>query len=254
MREGEKRIDLAGNDWEADYFLSEAQYNAWRNRSRNLQDMLRSDAGSSGFVRGADAPWAMRGTIPGCDRTMLLENGLCADPFYARNLEHTHFAERYSWAFRKRFFVPEQWRGDRVCIDFRGIDYQAVFFLNGEWFGQSVGMFMPVRYDVTGLVKFGAENLLAAVFAPAPQGTPNHRDHEPADFAGFHRTQIGFGWDWSRGIVPTGIWDEVSVFAYSEIMPGRWRWCWDGRQAALELEFSTTTCYRKVCPKTISSV
>ncbi|MCI5779648.1 MAG: hypothetical protein MR051_07555 [Lentisphaeria bacterium] len=237
MRDGEKRISLAGNDWEADYFLSEAQYNAWRSRSRNLQDMLRSDAGNSGFVRGAEAPWAMRGTIPGCDRTILLENGVCADPFYARNLEHTRFAEKYSWAFRKRFSVPETWRGDRVCIDFRGIDYQAVFFLNGEWFGQSVGMFMPARYDVTGLVKFGAENLLAVVFAPAPQGTPNHRDHEPADFAGFHRTQIGFGWDWSRGIVPTGIWDEVSVFAYSEIMPGVWRWCWDGREAALELEF-----------------
>ncbi len=231
-----KIIILDGSDWEADYFLSEAQCNAWRNRSRNLHNMLRSDAGRAGFVQGEPAPWALTGTVPGCDRTFLLENGQCEDPYYARNLEHTAYCENYSWAFRKRFTVPESWRGSRVCIDFKGMDYQATLFLNGAWFGKCKGQFVPVHYDITELVKFGEENLVVAVFEPAPQGTPNHQDHDPADFAKYHRTQIGFGWDWSRGIVPTGIWDSVSVSAYSEVLIEDWHFVYDGETARVELD------------------
>ena len=101
-----EKIFLDGSDWEADYFLSEKEYLRWRGQHRALRNMLRSSAQSAGFVRGEAAPGAMTGTVPGCDRTFLLENGRCADPYFARNLEHTAYAERYSWAFRKRFTVP----------------------------------------------------------------------------------------------------------------------------------------------------
>ncbi len=231
----ERKIFLDGNDWEADYFLPEDQYLAWKNRSRNLHNMLRNCAGSSGFIAGAPAPGAIRGTIPGSDRTFLLENGLCEDPFYARNLEHTSWSEKYAWTFRKRFIIPKEWKGERIRVEFKGLDYEARLFLNGIWLGSNCGMFMPAAYDITDFVKFGEENIIAAEFAPAPQGKPNHQDHAPADFAKYHRTQIGFGWDWSRGIVPVGIWDSVIISCYAKARLSDWHWCFDGKSAKVEL-------------------
>ncbi len=233
------KINLDGNGWEADYFLSEDQYNSWRSRSRNLENMLIDSALSSGFVRGAAAPGAMRGAIPGCDRTFLLENGSATDPFFGRNLEQTEWAEKHSWAFRRTFRVPDHWRGSRVRIDFKGIDYEALFFFNGELLGHHKGMFIPVGFDITGLVRFGEDNLIAVAFFPAPQGKPNHRDHEPADFAGFHRTQMGFGWDWSRKLVPTGIWDSVTVSAYENTRLRDWHFTHDGGKVLLSLEIES---------------
>ena len=231
-----EQINLDGNDWETDYFLPEKEYLQCKGWHRTLRNMLRSSAQSSGFVRGDAAPGAMTGTVPGCDRTFLLENGLCADPYFARNLEHTSYAEKYAWAFRKRFTVPARWRGKRLQLDFRGLDYSCRIFVNREWLGSHTGMFIPDSCDITRQVNFGGENLLVVVFDPAPQGSPNHFDDRPADFAKFHRTQIGFGWDWSRGFVPTGIYDSVTLTAYDRALITEKQLLFDGEKARLKVE------------------
>ncbi len=211
------RISLNGNDWEAQHFISEAQCDEWKKNGANLKDMWLDSAESAGFLRGEDDGTALRGTVPGCDRTFLLENGLMAEPYYGRNLEQSAWAEKASWAFRKRFTIPAEWRGRRIRIDFAGIDYAASFYLNGVKIGEHLGAFIPCGWDITDLAAFGEENVLAVSFLPAPQGTPNHHtDGRPADFSYFHRTQIGFGWDWSRKFVPTGIWDDVTLSAYGQ--------------------------------------
>ena len=228
-------IKLDGRDWEADYFLSGKEYARWKSRPRALRNMLRNCAQSAGFVRGDEAPGAMTGTVPGCDRTFLLENNLCEDPYYARNLEHTSYAEQYSWAFRKRFSIPDSWRGKRMELTFAGLDYSCEIFLNGQWLCSHEGMFIPESMDITRFVRFGEENLVALVFAPAPQGDPDHQDDRPADFARFHRTQIGFGWDWSRKFVPTGIYDSVLLTAYDRVLITEKQVLFDGEKASLKI-------------------
>ena len=232
-------IYLDGNDWEADYFLPEQQYFKWTGVHRTIFNMFRNSAQSAGFVSGDVAPGAMTGTVPGCDRSFLIENGQCEDPFYARNLEHTVYAENYSWAFRKRFTLPKEWQGRKIQLDFKGLDYKAVIFLNGQWIDLHTGQCVPKSTDITQFVKFGEENLLALVFDEAPKGSPDHRNHEPADFAYFHRTNIGFGWDWSRGIVPQGIWDSVILTAYDRtLLTGR-QLLFDGEKALVKLEIES---------------
>ena len=232
---------LDGADWEADYFLAAKEYSRWKGKTRALRNMLRNCAQSAGFISGDDAPGAMTGTIPGCDRTFLLENEQCTDPYYARNLEHTCYAEKYSWAFRKRFTVPDSWRGKRVELTFKGLDYSCRIFINGEWLGLHEGMFIPESYDVTRSLRFEGDNLVAVVFDPAPQGSPDHRDDQPADFARFHRTQIGFGWDWARGFVPTGIYDSVILTAYDRVLVTEKQILFDGIQAQLKVEIEATS-------------
>ena len=230
---------LDGNDWEADYFITHEKFVCWKNVPRKLHNMLRNSAISSGFIIGEPAPGAMTGTVPGCDRTFLLENGLCEEPFYARNLEQTEYVEKYSWAFRKSFFVPEDWKNKRLLLKLKGIDYQALVCVNGEWLEIHKGMFLDVVYDITQQVVFGKENVLCLVFAPAPKGLPNHYDDRPADFAKYHRTQLGFGWDWSRGIVPTGIHDSVILVAYDKVHISCNQVLFDGKNAKLKLEIES---------------
>ena len=72
------KISLDGI-WESDYFLGDEQYFAWTSHGHCLNQMHRDCAGSAGFIMGNKASSAMRGHIPGCDRTFLLENGLCEE-------------------------------------------------------------------------------------------------------------------------------------------------------------------------------
>lgn len=169
MKNDNNILTLNGSDWEAQYFLSEEQFSTWSGRSRNLENMLLDSSRSAGFVSGAEAPDALKGTVPGCDRTFLLENHQMEEPYYGRNLERSSWSEKAAWSFRKWFTVPKQWIGRRVRIDFAGIDYEAMFFLNDVYLGTHQGAFVPCGWDITEWVKFGEKNLIAVSFLPAPR-------------------------------------------------------------------------------------
>lgn len=204
---------LDGKDWEVDFFISETQYHAWVNRERTIDRMHMYSAQQLGFIQpGKAAAGAMKGTVPGCDVSVLLENGRLPDLYMGRNLEIARWTERFSWGFRKHFHFSPEWQDCRqIRLLLKGIDYAAEIFLNGVSLGRHVGMFLPFEYDVTQLVRRDGENLLAVIFDPAPQACPNHQESRPAEFAYFHRHQMGFGWDWARAAVTTGIWDHVEI-------------------------------------------
>ena len=202
-------IILDGPDWEADWFQTEEIRRAWNEHPRNLRGQLMESAYSSGFITGA-ATGAMRGNVPGCDRSFLLENGRIQDPYHGRNLEMSRWAEQYEWGFRKIFRVPDSWKKFRsVRLILKGIDYEADIYLNGEALGSHRGMFLPAEFEVSTRLRCGRKNLLALVFRRVPSGNPDHREGIPADFAAYHRCQMSFGWDWARGMVAAGIWDSI---------------------------------------------
>ena len=71
------KLYLDGPNWEADYFISGKKEEAWRANGRYIDQMFMESAVSAGFCDGT-APATLHGRIPGCDRTMLLENGIIA--------------------------------------------------------------------------------------------------------------------------------------------------------------------------------
>ena len=207
---------LDGNDWEVDFFISDTQYHAWVNRERTIDRMHMYSAQQLGFTTpGTPAPGAMRGTVPGCDLSVLQENGRIPDLYRGRDLEVCRWVERFSWGFRKSFSLAPEWKACRqLRLTLKGIDYAAEIFLNGVSIGHHTGMFLPFEYDVTQLIDRDGENLLAVIFDIAPQACPNHQEQKPAEFAYFHRHQMGFGWDWARAAITTGIWDHVELAGY----------------------------------------
>jgi hypothetical protein len=63
--------------------------------------------------------------------------------------------------YRHRFEVPADWEGKRVFIVFEGVMTDASVKVNGTEAGPvHQGAFYRFKYDITALLKFGAENLL----------------------------------------------------------------------------------------------
>src|ERR1017187_4022880 len=63
--------------------------------------------------------------------------------------------------YRHRFSVPAAWRGRRVFIVFEGVMTDASVKINGTEAGPlHQGAFYRFKHDITGLIKFGQENLL----------------------------------------------------------------------------------------------
>ena len=64
--------------------------------------------------------------------------------------------------YRHPFNVPAEWQGRRVFIVFDGVMTDATVKINGTEAGPSHrGAFYRFKYDITKLLRFGAENLLA---------------------------------------------------------------------------------------------
>ncbi len=204
---------LDGNDWEADYFIFHENYKAWKKDPRLQHNQLMDSVLFSDFNKiDYDGSGCLRGTVPGCDRTFLEENGLGEESYYGRNLDRTRWVEEYAWAFRKKFFLPESWKEcNRIILSCRGIDYEADIIVNGASVTRHRGMFIPLELDITEFVRPGAENMLVLAFAPMPQASPDHHDYECAEFTKFHRLQMAYGWDWSRHLCAAAIWDSVEI-------------------------------------------
>ncbi len=63
--------------------------------------------------------------------------------------------------YRKTFTPDEAWRGKRVLLDFEGILYTGDAWLNGEFIGKTDYGYLGFEADVTKLLRWGEENVLA---------------------------------------------------------------------------------------------
>ena len=106
-----------------------------------------------------------------------------------------------SWWYRTEFRLPKSYRGCRVWLQFKGINYRANLWLNGHKFADSkevAGAYRTHEFDATSFLDYGKVNVLAVeVFAPT-------------------ETDLGINWvDWN----PTppdknmGIWGDVFLSA-----------------------------------------
>ncbi len=230
---------LDGNDWKVQYFISQQEVNT-RN-TPHVKNMFMDTARSARFILAEEDPQGyLPATIPGCDRSILLENGEIDDPYYGRNADRSRWPEQYEWAYRKEFTLPEEWKSCRtITLKLHSAGYKAVAFLNNEYLGERTGMFAAWEYDVSREIKREGKNVLSLIFEPAPKASPDHSSVVPAEFAYFHYCQMSFGWDWARTVVPTGIFDHVELLG-SEV--SRVRDCGfftQGKSVKLALELGT---------------
>ncbi|MFT4203836.1 MAG: DUF4982 domain-containing protein [Chitinophagaceae bacterium] len=64
--------------------------------------------------------------------------------------------------YRKHFRIPKEKKGKKIFIEFEGIRQGGEFFLNGKSIGLSENGVMAFGFDISDLVKFDEDNVLAA--------------------------------------------------------------------------------------------
>lgn len=63
--------------------------------------------------------------------------------------------------YRKKFNVPESYRGKAVTLEFDGVYQNSDVWINGHHLGHRPYGFIPFFYELTDQLRFGAENVLA---------------------------------------------------------------------------------------------
>jgi len=170
-------------------------------------------------------------TVPGTVLTTLVNNHVYPEPLYGENnrpevipdsLVHT------SYWYRTTVDVPKTYKGRHVWLNFDGINYSAAVWVNGTQAGTIRGAFIRGIFDVTSLVKPGAQAVVAVLITPQPHpGVP----HEHTLRAGIGPNGgisaldgptflCTLGWDWIPAIRDrdSGIWQKVFLSATGPVL------------------------------------
>jgi len=73
--------------------------------------------------------------------------------------------------YRRKFTVPENWKGKHVILHFGAVDYESEVYVNGTSIGIHQGGYDPFSYDITNNLKIsGEQELTVRVFDPTDAG------------------------------------------------------------------------------------
>ncbi len=170
------------------------------------------DGGDSGVARGLYKPGhALSGqiTVPFCPESVLSGVG------------HTDFMPAV-W-YKRRFQVPEEWRGQKLLLHFQAVDYDATVWVNGVEVGRHRGGFTPFDCALQELAT-GGDEIEICVRARDDNETPKPRGKQS-------QLYHNYGCFYTR---TTGIWQTVWIEPVGdtfllrprltpEVGPGRFR-------------------------------
>ena len=161
------------------------------------------------------AAW-MPATVPGTVLTSYLDNGAVPDPFFGDN--NTQISESYFLNdFIYRGVMRHDGSGDKVWLNFDGINWKADVSLNGTPLGRIEGAFTDAHFDVTDIVRQGDNEVEVYIHRPDHPGSNKADTYARcarnggklgADNPTFHAT---VGWDWMPSVHDRniGIWNDV---------------------------------------------
>ena len=172
-----------------------------------------------------DASWIVA-TVPATVLSSYINIGAVPNPNFSDNMfciSESYFNSNF-W-YRTEFdFTPSD-NGERVFLNFDGINWKANVFLNGKRIDRIEGAFVRSKTDVTDLLKPGMNVLAVEIEKVAHPGAVKEKNIETTDFNGgmlgldnptFHAT---IGWDWistvrGRNI---GIWNDVYLTTAADV-------------------------------------
>ena len=104
--------------------------------------------------------------------------------------------------YSRRFEVPAAWKGRRVLLHFGAVDYRAQVWINGQLAGSHEGGNTPFQFDVTPLMKAGANTVsLRAEDPPTDRYIPRGKQYWELKSKGIFYTRT------------SGIWQPVWIEA-----------------------------------------
>jgi beta-mannosidase len=145
-------------------------------------------------------------TVPGGVHFDLLKSGVIEDPDYEMNSLKCEWVENRWWMYKTTFKIDKNLQNKSLTLIFKGVDYKAHFYINGEKLGFHEGMFEEVRFDISKQARFEEENEIQALIENAPE------EMAQIGYTSMTKTQksrFGYKWDFGTRLVNLGIWDDV---------------------------------------------
>jgi beta-mannosidase len=167
-------------------------------------------------------PWAPA-SVPGNVHTDLQALGRLKDPLLADHECDSGWVEQSAWWYRRRFHLDAALQGaGRVRLCAEGLDTWCTLWLNGRRLGRTDNAFVEHSFEVAGLLKAGANELLLRFEPPmqalaALQARYGARPAigEPLRVQG-RKASYSFGWDWGPRLPTSGVFKDI----YLEALPG----------------------------------
>lgn len=206
---------------------AEIGVDGWR-----MQDVAKvAEKESTVAGAGYDASGWYEATVPGTVLTTLVKNHIYPEPLYGENnrpesipdsLAHT------SYWYRTVVKVPKGYEGRHVWLNFYGINYSAVVWVNGAQVGETRGAFIRGKFDISGQVTADKDAVIAVLVSPQPHTGVAH-EHTLRAGVGLNGGESALdgptflstiGWDWLPTIRDrdTGIWQKVTLSASGPVL------------------------------------
>jgi beta-mannosidase len=196
--------------------------------------MREQNLGGKWQFRQAGASKWWEAAVPGGVHTDLLALGRIPDPFFADNELRVQWVAESDWEYRKIFpFDPKarmekknfpanppfpEGRQFLVCD---GLDTLAEISLNGKPLGKANNQFRSWRWDVTGWLAEG-DNELVVLFRSPLEFIRACQLKQPLTGGGdipggphLRKAPYHWGWDWGPKLPAIGIWKDIRLEACS---------------------------------------
>ncbi|KAF0982426.1 hypothetical protein FDP41_011356 [Naegleria fowleri] len=166
--------------------------------------------------------------IPAYVNTILFQRNMIGDPYFRFNDVLQRWVAYEDWTIRNEFNTTLN-VGDRVFLEFKGLDTICDIYLNDQYIGSNVNMFHELTIDVTTFIR-STNNVLVLSFQspvkyaknqatkslyPIPSSDNEELQHGELFRNFIRKTQSSFSWDWGPCFVPTGIWKPVHLVTIS---------------------------------------
>lgn len=161
--------------------------------------------------------------VPGNVELDLEKAGELPDPYFGDNIHKLKDYELYEWWYERSFPTPDGISDKKVELVFHGVDCIAEYWLNGVKIGQTENMFIEHKFDVTGILNTGKENIIT-VRLKSPILEAMKKDYEPSMFAmqcnweqlWIRKAPHSYGWDIMPRVLSAGIWRSVELVIHEK--------------------------------------
>ena len=167
-------------------------------------------------------------TVPGNVELDLLAAGMIKDPEIGNNIYDLRPYEFCQWMYSKSFNAPEISKGQKVILDFEGIDCLADIWLNGQKVGSAEDAMIAHKYDITDVIKPGGNNLQVIIRSAVLEaqkylvGTYSFRHYTESVW--IRKPRHCYGWDIMPRLVSAGLWRDVSLIVQNPVTINNVHW------------------------------
>ena len=158
-------------------------------------------------------------TIPASVYDTLIKEGKIPDPYAGLNQYDAFGISDDTYDFEYNFTPdPEILSCSKVYLRFKGIDTNALVFLNGIQMGKAENMHRTYEFDVTGRLNRDENNVRVSIYSPIDYIKGRQKTNSlwgvsstTDGFPHMRKAHYMFGWDWGPSLPDLGIWRDVEL-------------------------------------------